>query len=420
MLSRPWTHLNSRRPGWRRQVAAVLTMAVAMTVLCAALTLQLARAAEPLSGPSFDVPASGQSLSYSSPLVFRVQPVDGASGYLWGFFQQDEPVWENYANERVLSGTEYRIDPGTPAHEAIQPGPLQVWVRGLVDGEWTDATILNVTVAQAQSGSGSCPAITFYGLRGSGEPAYPGEENMGTLAADTYAQFVSRANYAGVKVIPDGVPDYPAAPFLDLIKEDLVVEATRKVLLQQAFYSVQQGAASLGKRVAAARAADPAMCFVFTGYSQGSWVIGEFLARPAGKSLVESGRIEGIVLYADPLFDPAYDEAIGDRQPGIARALNLHEGGDTPYVPDRLRGKVRSYCLSNDIVCNFRWASLPDAAKDISDAAGDIRNLSCLSADPTRLFWFFCPHHDYRYSVFHLPMSDEGASFLGGLILGLP
>lgn len=376
-------HRRDRRQ--RIQLGGVVA-AAALLLLLVPPTAMASQPARP--GPAPVAPTSGQTLDRGGSLVFEVRPVDGATGYLWGFFQNGEPVWENYADEHVLSGTTYTMAPGSPAHQAIKPGALQVWVRGLVGGQWTDATIVDVLVAAGSSGPAKpCPTITFYGLRGSGEPAFEGEENMGSLAFDTFGRFVSRANYAGVRVIPDGISDYPAVPVTDLFREDLLDE----VALNREFSSVKLGAASLESNVAESDSLDPAMCYVFVGYSQGAWVIGEYLASPAGRKLVASGRIAGVVFYADPLFDPSYDEAVGDEYPGIARAWRLGSGsvGSNPYVPDALRGRMRSYCLANDIVCNFPHG------------------------------WTFA-HLDYRYSTSHLPMSDAGASYLGERILGLP
>jgi hypothetical protein len=360
---------------------AAITLAIAVVFLMP----QTASANQPLPGPAPMSPTSGQTIDAGSVLTFEVRPVDGATGYLWGFFQNGQAVWENYANERVLSGTTYTIAPGSAAHQAIKPGALQIWVRGLVGGQWTDATIIDVTVVAGAVRPRPCPTITFYGLRGSGEPAYPGEENMGSLAFDTYGQFVQRANHAGVRIIPDGVTAYPAVPVQDWFKEDLLDE----FVVNREFSSVKLGAASLEAKVTETSTADPSMCYIFVGYSQGSWVIGEYFASASGNALVNSGRIAGVVLYADPLFDPTYPEALGDEYPGIARARNLTSVGKSPYVPQPLKGKVRSYCLTNDIVCNYPHGGIG-------------------------------PHLDYRHSTSHLPMSDSGASFLGELILGLP
>jgi len=94
--------------------------------------------------PTVISPTDGQTLRYSGTYAFNVSPVDGATGYLWGFFQDGQMVWENYRDERKLSGTEYRIQPGSPAHGRFHAGEVQVWVRAMVNGRWTDATIITI------------------------------------------------------------------------------------------------------------------------------------------------------------------------------------------------------------------------------------------------------------------------------------
>jgi hypothetical protein len=159
--------------------ALLLRLRTAM-VAAVALTVVLASAASPpalaaLAGPTFVYPTDGQTLGYGS-FLFKVNPVDGASGYLYGFFQNGNAVWENYHNEHTLSGTEYGISAGSPGHRAIQPGALQVWVRALVDGQWTDATIININITNnaapdsgnsgQPSGGGQNGQPQFYCVRG--------------------------------------------------------------------------------------------------------------------------------------------------------------------------------------------------------------------------------------------------------------
>jgi hypothetical protein len=107
------------------------------------VTQNSSRSAE-LDGPSFIYPKNGQTLDYEGAYLFKVEPVAGATGYLWGFFQSGQMVWENYRNERKLSRTEYGIQPGTPAHKKFAKGNVEVWVRGLVNGKWTKATIITI------------------------------------------------------------------------------------------------------------------------------------------------------------------------------------------------------------------------------------------------------------------------------------
>jgi hypothetical protein len=107
------------------------------------VTQSSARSAD-LDGPSFVYPKNGQTLDSEGAYLFKVKPVEGASEYLWGFFQGGKMVWENYRNERKLSGTEYGIQPGTPAHKKFVKGNVDVWARGLVNGKWTKATIITI------------------------------------------------------------------------------------------------------------------------------------------------------------------------------------------------------------------------------------------------------------------------------------
>jgi hypothetical protein len=122
----------------RRAVAGILFF---LLVIFLAPIPQVAAATD---GPRFVYPENGQTLDYEGAYVFKVKPVEGASEYLWGFFQGGKMVWENYADERKLSGTEYSIQPGTSAHKRFVEGDVDVWVRGLVDEKWTDATIITI------------------------------------------------------------------------------------------------------------------------------------------------------------------------------------------------------------------------------------------------------------------------------------
>jgi competence ComEA-like helix-hairpin-helix protein len=94
--------------------------------------------------PVFVYPVDGQVLDYEGSYLFKVKPVPSAEGFLWGFFQNGEMVWENYRDEGILSGDEYGIHPGTLAHSRFVPGPLEVWVRASINGQWTDATVITI------------------------------------------------------------------------------------------------------------------------------------------------------------------------------------------------------------------------------------------------------------------------------------
>ena len=94
--------------------------------------------------PEFIYPVDGQVLDYEGSYLFKVKPVPSAEGFLWGFFQNGVMVWENYRDEGILSGDEYGIHPGTLAHSKFVPGPVEVWVRASIDGQWTDAAVITI------------------------------------------------------------------------------------------------------------------------------------------------------------------------------------------------------------------------------------------------------------------------------------
>ena len=96
--------------------------------------------------PVFIYPVDGQVLDYEGSYLFKVKPVPSAEGFLWGFFQNGEMVWENYRDEGVLSGDEYGIHPGTLAHSRFVPGPVEVWVRASINGQWTDAAVITIHI----------------------------------------------------------------------------------------------------------------------------------------------------------------------------------------------------------------------------------------------------------------------------------
>jgi WD40 repeat protein len=93
---------------------------------------------------SFEYPIDGQVLSYEGDYMFKVTPVEGANGYLWGFFQNGVMVWENMRDEGELSGNEYVIVEGSFAHSKFVSGNLEVWVRASVNGQWTEPTIITI------------------------------------------------------------------------------------------------------------------------------------------------------------------------------------------------------------------------------------------------------------------------------------
>jgi hypothetical protein len=190
-----------RQPGRlsyiRRAVAGILFF---LLVIFLAPIPQVAAATD---GPRFVYPKNGQTLDYEGAYLFKVKPVPGASGYLWGFFQGGKMVWENYADERKLSGTRYSIQPGTSAHKRFAEGDVDVWVRGLVNEKWTDATIITIHLQPSAAPPGQAdtpPGQADKPPRQAAKPAvtyvddYAQECRAGSLTAG--AASINGADYA--------------------------------------------------------------------------------------------------------------------------------------------------------------------------------------------------------------------------------
>jgi hypothetical protein len=157
------TALCTLNPRFLISVRALRRLLLALMVVGGTSPVVLASAAaEP--GPQWITPWDGASVTYldfvhheAVDLVFEVRPVNGSVGYLYGFFENGQMVWENWANERHLDGTRYVLARGSAGHLALGSGanrqiawPLQIWVRGyILEGgqyHWTDASIINVTL----------------------------------------------------------------------------------------------------------------------------------------------------------------------------------------------------------------------------------------------------------------------------------
>jgi len=121
---------------------------------------------------SSEIPATSTSLLYAAPTMTNptegaqwnlgqintviVNPVSGASGYLFGFKQdlngngdyndnEGDMIHENWRDLRQLvSQPTYSYN--FSSTNGFRPGNMEVWVRALINGQWTDARVVNVTL----------------------------------------------------------------------------------------------------------------------------------------------------------------------------------------------------------------------------------------------------------------------------------
>lgn len=93
-----------------------------------------------LTAPTMVYPLDRQTLDLEGAYLFRVNQIPGATGYLFGLFQDGSLVYENYRDEKTLSANgEFALWTSNPAHKDFHQGEVKVMIRALVNSQWTDA-----------------------------------------------------------------------------------------------------------------------------------------------------------------------------------------------------------------------------------------------------------------------------------------
>jgi alpha-tubulin suppressor-like RCC1 family protein len=162
-----------------------------------------------------------------------------------------------------------------------------------------------------------------------------------------------------------------------------------QLIVQRAFGglvgdNVGEGVDVLKQEVIIQRRVCPGSPIVLAGYSEGAWVIDQFLHDNSG--LVSA--ITAVALIADPQFDHFATGIIrgtGQNGDGVARRWY---NGINPYLPSELRDRAASWCLAeqqgkqlvHDPICNNR---LYNADKNETSKDTDCKNglPSCVHLD---------------------------------------
>ena len=211
------------------------------------------------------------------------------------------------------------------------------------------AALATVVVTGTAAADPPCTSLHMIGLRGSGEPSYTSENDLGGTVGDMYSQLVQRANYEGVPMSVDGVGEdegYPASAVLDPWRRDGNLAGMIAAMTD----SAAKGTLALAARL---DASPPNSCIVLAGYSQGAWAIGDLFRAAYADRLLRTHRIAAVVLFGDPRLDPSALPAVPIGQvegTGILRREGLPVGDR--YFPDAIAAHTRSYCLAHDPFCD--------------------------------------------------------------------
>ncbi len=143
----------------RTAYRSILTLVVAGLVLAVAPNAVAAHkvgapiAVRAQSGPTFVFPSSGQTFPLNGSMLFQVQSMSRAQGYVWSFVQNGTIVWQNLAWDGRLGGTTYSVGKGSRAEGHMHVATVHVWVRAWMGGnQWSGLSTLGVRLQGAASG----------------------------------------------------------------------------------------------------------------------------------------------------------------------------------------------------------------------------------------------------------------------------
>lgn len=106
--------------------------------------------------PEMIYPQNGQTLDLEGAYMFKVTKVEGASGYLFGLFQNGEMIYENYRDAKTLSSNgEFALWESNPAHAKFKIGEVKVMIRALVNNKWTDAREITIILKPREKNDGA-------------------------------------------------------------------------------------------------------------------------------------------------------------------------------------------------------------------------------------------------------------------------
>ncbi len=99
------------------------------------------------AAPDMIYPLDGQTLDLEGAYMFKVTTRSDASGYLFGLFQDNVMVYENYRDTGLLSTNgEFALWENNPVHAKFHAGQLKVMIRSLVNNNWSNARTIYINL----------------------------------------------------------------------------------------------------------------------------------------------------------------------------------------------------------------------------------------------------------------------------------
>ncbi|WP_112236813.1 cutinase family protein [Kribbella monticola] len=227
-----------------------------------------------------------------------------------------------------------------------------------------------------------CPDVMVIAARGSGELPQSDWTNQDAYRDPSIYFGAGQANYDVYQRLWSAAPHLQFG--LDSVKYEAAGIGDAFTAISNFKKSVATGAQVILDDIAyTERNCGGGVKYVFTGYSQGAWVVHQALWALSKQNKV-FGKVIGVALFGDPQFVPLQDIVRVDKLLLTSRgaaAVTLADPGST-NVPKSVRPVTGSYCFLSDPVCQTNSVNLktwvPVCIADTSATS-------------------FCPH--YRYKV---------------------
>jgi hypothetical protein len=199
-----------------------------------------------------------------------------------------------------------------------------------------------------------CPDVMVIAARGSGEEP---QANWTEPAAyqDGSTFFGSgAANYDVFRLLKASAPNLHFSLNSVMYPADAVFLSTL-TQISEYLVSVDSGVQAILADVGQTeRICGGGVKYVFTGYSQGAWVVHRALWQLAKQKPSMLGKVVGVSLFGDPLFRPGQDIVRDFRlQTRLWSGAATLADPSSADVPKSLRSLTGSYCFPNDPVCQF-------------------------------------------------------------------
>ena len=240
-------------------------------------------------------------------------------------------------------------DRGRPATAALVLLMLAGLLGGTVRAEPATAATAGTTVFGPK-----CPDVMVIAARGSGEAPQADWTKPSAYDGEKIFYGAGEANYDVYRLLKASAPNlhfsldavmYPA----DAVFPDAVFQMA--AYLASVDSGVQAILADVGQTE---RICGGGVKYVFTGYSQGAWVVHRALWQLASQKPSILGKVVGVSLFGDPLFRPGQTIVRDFRLQTLlwSGAATLSDAASVD-VPKNLVPLTASYCFPNDPVCQF-------------------------------------------------------------------